>query len=180
MARTPNIEPEAEKITAALADLNSREDNTDTEHWEHFALGYCISSIGRVWNICNNAFITCYANCKSQKHKCFEMSHKGKDEKIYIHKAVYCLFGKFGKGVVYPFDLMVKRSKYVVHHIDENPENNDISNLYLMTRKLHTKLTMQLYHGKIQQSEVNTPEKLDQWVMLNTDALQWFTNDKKK
>jgi hypothetical protein len=30
-------------------------------------------------------------------------------------------------------------SEYVVHHIDENKQNNDISNLLLLPRKLHSK-----------------------------------------
>lgn len=174
---------DAEEIRTALTELNSRAE--DGEQYKHFAIGYCISNYGNIFNICSGASIVGYENYnnkngKSQKHKCFEISYKGKDEKVFIHKAVYYLFGKFGKEVIYPFEIMTKKSKYVVHHIDNNPQNNNINNLYLMTRKMHGTLNAELLHKKIQQTDVDTPEKLDQWVILHKDALQWFTDDKNK
>lgn len=36
----------------------------------------------------------------------------------------------------------------IVHHIDENPENNNIDNLMVLTRKEHGKLHMQKYFDK--------------------------------
>lgn len=51
----------------------------------------------------------------------------------YLHRAVWEHFnGEIPKG-------------YVVHHVDLNPENNDISNLTLLTKAEHRKLHTELY-----------------------------------
>lgn len=51
----------------------------------------------------------------------------------YLHRAVWEHFnGKIPKG-------------YVVHHVDFNPANNDISNLTLLTKAEHRKLHTELY-----------------------------------
>lgn len=168
-----------------LTILNNRPDNANDEAWKHFILGYYVSNIGRVYSTNRDIILNTWQNqnksdkLKEQKHLCFEVCDRGRSRKIFVHKAVYFLFGSF-TGTPCKYDLMLPRSKWKIHHIDSNPHNNHISNLYLMLDKWHTRLTMQLVHGKIKLSDVDTADKLDQWVMLNTDALQWFTDDKNK
>lgn len=169
-----------EEIDRILLKLNSRPTNQPDEEWKHFCIGYFISNKGRVYNSRFDRDIKTYSNgAKTNRHKCFEMCHNGQVEKIFVHMAVYYCFGKL-KDVLYPCGIMSRNSAYVVHHINNISTDNDIKNLYLMTKKMHCKLNVALLHKQISQSDIDTADKLDQWVMLNTNALAWFTDDKNK
>lgn len=179
MARKPaNRNLEEEEITTALAELRAREDNQTGEQWKLFVLGFFVSNYGRVWNYCTRTMIHCYFHDKSRGdfHMCWDIAD-GKS--VYLHRAVYFLFGDTA-ALKYPFAIVDDKSKWIIHHISNDPTDNHISNLYLMLDKWHGKLNMELLHKKIKQSDVDTREKLDRWLLLHTDALQWFTDDKNK
>lgn len=171
-----------DETRTALAELNSREDNAVTEKWSVFAYGYFISSIGRVYNYCTGTMIKTYENYKNKKqnYHCFEMCVNGIHKKIFVHMAVYHCFGKHKDEVAYTYNIFSDKSAWVIHHISVCATDNRIENLYLMLKKWHTKLHAELRTGKIKLSDVDTAEKLDQWVILNTDALTWFTDEKNK
>ena len=44
------------------------------------------------------------------------------------------------QAVLYAYFIGTVHENYVVHHIDDNPLNNDLSNLILVTRSEHSKL----------------------------------------
>jgi len=180
--KAKNEELTKEKITTTLLYLNTREDNVNGEEWKHYVLGYFVSNMGRLWNECTKSDIKPYPNHitntkKEQKHLCFKIHLNGRNRKCFVHKVVYYCFGKHKDKVLYSFDTEKNDSNLVVHHIDSNPLNNNINNLYLMPKKWHTKLTMQLVHGKIKQTDVDSAEKINEWLLLHTDVLIWFTDE---
>lgn len=75
-----------------------------------------------------------YPDAKEKRHNSYYRYNKSSDGKkttIYLHVAVWENYHK--KKV--PKD-------HVIHHVDHNPLNNDISNLQLMGRAEHTTLHM--------------------------------------
>jgi hypothetical protein len=61
-------------------------------------------------------------------------SHPNADSRGYVLEHVKAMSDSIGRALI---------KDEVVHHIDRNKQNNDISNLQLMTRSEHAK-----YHGK--------------------------------
>lgn len=168
------------EIIGATKILNIRSDNAVNEEWKHFMLGYFISNYGRVYNYFRHDIKTSDNETKYNKdgtkkkiHKTFTVCNNGKTKKMYVHKVVYLLFGYFPENVVYPEGILKEHSSYKAHHIDSDPHNNFIGNLYLMLDKWHGKLNTDLYYGKIKQSDVDTVEKLNIYVQLLDDSIQW-------
>lgn len=174
--KSVNRKLNAEEIRAALVELNSRAE--DGEQWKHFAYGYFISNKGRVWNECGKNEVHPYTSNKG--YKLFDIFIENKREgRILVHRAVYSLFGNTD-SVVYPYQIISESSKWEVHHLNMQKGSNSIDNLYLILDKHHGMLHTDLQFGRLKLEDVDTREKLDQWLMLHTDALQWFTDEKNK
>lgn len=83
--------------------------------------------------------------------------HKNADNR---YRAYYKDDHNNHKLVSYPRILMEKKlgrpltDDEVVHHIDRNPENNDISNLVVLSKSEHCRLHMQKYFDKIAVCEI--------------------------
>lgn len=104
--------------------------------------------------ICNKIFFVWPYELKRGKKccskKCFKKNkykHKTIDPRGYI--LLYTPYHPFakGKGYVYEHRLVMEKhlkrylkSNELIHHIDNNPQNNNIKNLLLTTKKEHKKI----------------------------------------
>nr|DAJ46651.1 MAG TPA: HNH endonuclease [Caudoviricetes sp.] len=83
--------------------------------------------------------------------------HKNADNRL---RAYYKTDENKHKLVSYPRILMEEKlgrsltNDEVVHHIDENPENNNIDNLVVLTKSEHCRLHRQKYFNKVVTCEV--------------------------
>lgn len=156
------------EIQETLQKLNTRTDNQNGEEWRHMTISYFISNIGRVYNLCTDTDIKLSQDQSKQGYLYFKISLKGENrKKIYIHRAVYFCFGKYKDKMLCP----ESKVKLIVHHISLNKWDFSIDNLYLMPEKWHKKLHADLKHGKIKLTDVDTAEKLDEWLLLHTNIL---------
>jgi hypothetical protein len=81
-------------------------------------------------------------------------SYYGSKDNKYMHRYVY----ENEMNAIIP-------DGYVIHHIDWNRDNNNISNLEIITLSEHSKLHNIGGHGPITQSNL-TQEMLDDWKIL--------------
>lgn len=176
-----NKEMTADEIRGAEKILSMRADNQNGEQWKHYILGYFVSNYGRVYNYfghdlkesVNEVKVDKHGNIK-KTHKVFYVCKDGVSKKQWIHKVVYLLFGCFPESVVYPEGILNEHSSYKVHHINSDCQFNFIGNLYLMLDKWHGKLNSDLYYGKIKQSDVDTVAKLNDYVRMLDNSIQWY------
>lgn len=83
--------------------------------------------------------------------------HKNADNRF---RAYYKTDENKHKLISYPRILMEEKlgrpltNDEVVHHIDENPENNNIDNLVILTKSEHCRLHRQKYFNKVVTCEV--------------------------
>lgn len=91
------------------------------EEWRQipFNVKYSISNMGRVVNNTNNRLLSID---NSQKY-CRIAFSPNRTKHYYIHRLVYCIFNN-------DYDL----EGFVIDHIDNNPKNNQLSNLQKITQ----------------------------------------------
>lgn len=80
---------------------------------------YSVSNMGRVINNVTNRLLKLD---KNQKYVRINLVENGKNKHYYLHRLVYCTFNN-------DYDL----EGFVIDHIDNNPDNNQLSNLQKIT-----------------------------------------------
>ena len=90
---------------------------------------YWISNYGKIISFKRNKNGTILKNKKYKKHYYVRLYKNNKSFKKYIHILVYENF----------HDYKLKKNE-CIHHVDQDPENNYVDNLKLMTKSKHHSL----------------------------------------
>ena len=160
----------------------------------------------------NNSFVLGVCNCGCNKsipiistYKTIQkyiLGHHCKKERHYNWKGGKCISNgyililSFGHpfansdGRVMEHRLVMEKhlNRYltkdeIVHHIDNNPQNNNLSNLKLMTKKQHDKLTRKEFHNKnisnricVRCSKKTFIDKLgiERWYRYRKSKTEWL------
>lgn len=118
--------------------------------------GYDFYSDGRIWSVFYKRFLT--PTPTKTGHYQIELQRNHKPCYIRVHRLIYETF-------VRP----LKKGE-IVHHIDHNPANNDVSNLVAMKRSDHTRMHDQgnKYHFGCKHSDQAKQKMRQAWIRRKT------------
>ncbi len=121
-----------------------------SDEWQ-FGVQYWVSNYGKVYSALMGKILKPNKKPDTKRLYVTLTDQNDKKRKVYVHKLVAKFFMRNPKG------------KKIVHHIDGNPNNNDVTNLIYVTRAEHDEVHMlknkdaEAYKKRIEELRKDSP-----------------------
>lgn len=140
-----------------------RLENATSMKWKPFILGYFCSENGHLWNEDTKQYETPVK--LEHDYKQYTLCFNGKRNGRLLHRIVgYC----FDDEVT--AEMFNTPTVWKAHHVDFCRVNNHESNICYLHHSIHDMIHSAVSKGEIQKEDINTKEKLMQFINQKLDA----------